>query len=303
MVPGNSKVVYLPEIDYQKIPNFWKKVRQHDFDKTFDPKLITSLSELLKDYEINQPLLEKREKQFKKIQKHLAQVLVQIFGTKVANKEYLIEIYPSSFRTMCSFGQKSTSDRKTVLYVEYRIDMPIDYLIEGIVSNFVKSQYANGIWQGSEHLSYESIVDFLMLKTSISDFISNEYVPTIQIINSKENLVDLKKASDKFISRLGFSNKPSLNYISGKLFIEGREAQYPLTDSEECLLAGLYNNLGKVVAFEELGELLWGDDTASKYSQWAITKAIQQLRDKLKANGINKEVILTKRGKGYMLAS
>ena len=74
-----------------------------------------------------------------------------------------------------------------------------------------------------------------------------------------------------------------------------------LSNQERAVLSKLINSKNHIVTFDSLGDLLWGDQVAHKYSLYAISKVIENLRKKLIDFGLYKEVILTKRKQGYCL--
>ena len=73
-----------------------------------------------------------------------------------------------------------------------------------------------------------------------------------------------------------------------------------LTKQEEKVLKELVGNTGNYVTFDKIGEILWEDKIDEKYSLSAMAKVMENLRRKIKGIGVNKEVIFTKRGKGYL---
>lgn len=74
--------------------------------------------------------------------------------------------------------------------------------------------------------------------------------------------------------------------------ISGKEAE---------LLEVLKTSEGKVVEFDQIYDIVWPDKCAEDYSLYAINKLAQRLRETLKENGINTELIHTQRGLGYYL--
>ncbi len=79
------------------------------------------------------------------------------------------------------------------------------------------------------------------------------------------------------------------------------EATHLLTELELALLLHLWKKKGNWVSRKELLVEVWG------YSQETITRTVDifvsRLRRMLGDNGVDPKILLTKRGKGYMLAS
>lgn len=100
-----------------------------------------------------------------------------------------------------------------------------------------------------------------------------------------------KVDSKKYLQKLGFDIKIDMSKINTKKF----------TVQEENVFNTLYRHRGEVVSFDTLANVLWEDKADEKYSLEAMAKVIENLRKKIINQGINKEIIVTKRGKGYFL--
>ena len=61
----------------------------------------------------------------------------------------------------------------------------------------------------------------------------------------------------------------------------------------------LIKNKNSIVTFDQIADILF--DTYEKYSLFAISKAMQRLRDKIEQNEISGSFIQTVRGRGYLL--
>lgn len=95
----------------------------------------------------------------------------------------------------------------------------------------------------------------------------------------------------EFVQENKFNNIPDKSNIdkilSGKEFIV-----YQL----------LNKNKNEVVTRDQIADVMWEEETAEKYSNWAIDKIISRIRKSFRNNNINLK-ITTIRGKGYMLIS
>mgnify|MGYP001578352634 FL=1 len=74
------------------------------------------------------------------------------------------------------------------------------------------------------------------------------------------------------------------------------------TPRERDILSLLLTRSPAPVTMDSLGDILFKDNLDA-YSEYAIDKTIQRLRDKLEASGISGSYIQTKRGEGYLLVS
>lgn len=67
------------------------------------------------------------------------------------------------------------------------------------------------------------------------------------------------------------------------------------------LLKQLVENQDKVISRDKTAEILWGDKGSyEKYSDWAISQAIANLRKKLSSLGVDPSSIKPIRGEGYL---
>lgn len=105
---------------------------------------------------------------------------------------------------------------------------------------------------------------------------------------SKLSSSDIKEGKE-YLKKLGFPEKDVL--INFKSF----------TKQEENLLKKLIETKGEIISFDDTADILWGEDSFDKYSPAAMAKVIENIRRKIKDQGINKELVFTKRGKGYCL--
>lgn len=103
--------------------------------------------------------------------------------------------------------------------------------------------------------------------------------------------IEIARKSEKYLEKLGFSIKTEIPKLKN------------LTRQEQDVLNILHANSGKIVSFDEIAEVLWKEKSDDKFSLEAMAKVIENLRKKIKQVGINKEIIFTKRGSGYLLSS
>jgi hypothetical protein len=107
---------------------------------------------------------------------------------------------------------------------------------------------------------------------------------------SKLSQTDIKEGHE-YLAKLGFAEENVIQKIDFKVF----------TKQEENLLKKMIDMNGKILSFDESAQVLWGEGSYDKYSPQAMAKVVENIRSKIKDQGINKELIFTKRGKGYIL--
>lgn len=99
------------------------------------------------------------------------------------------------------------------------------------------------------------------------------------------------KESREYLEKLGFGEEGWVNKVDFKVF----------SKQEENLLKYLIEINGEVVTFDKTAQILWGEKSYDKYSPQAMAKVVENIRHKIRDQEINREIIFTKRGKGYCI--
>ena len=122
--------------------------------------------------------------------------------------------------------------------------------------------------------------------------IFKKYYPNFKnIIRSQFSFSkDTITKSNKYLVKLGFPQKEIKINLENIIF----------SKQEKDLLTALIKNKGKILDFDQVANIIWKDKADDKFSLEAMAKLVENLRRKIKTLGINKEVIFTKRGKGYI---
>lgn len=90
----------------------------------------------------------------------------------------------------------------------------------------------------------------------------------------------------------------SIKYLIelGLLKLQKVEVVGKLTKSENKIFGLLNKNKGNLVSFDEIAKVIWGENYFDKYSEYAITKHIENLKSKITENSIHAQ-----RGYGYLI--
>jgi hypothetical protein len=90
----------------------------------------------------------------------------------------------------------------------------------------------------------------------------------------------------------------SINYLKilGIIKKNKIEILVKLTKSQKIIFDLLSAKEGKLVSFDEIAKAIWGENYFDKYSEYAITKHIEELKKKITKNSIHAQ-----RGIGYIL--
>lgn len=87
----------------------------------------------------------------------------------------------------------------------------------------------------------------------------------------------------------------------GRIYVEGVDVTYELTRSERVILIKLLNQKRKIIGREEIAKVIWKDNVEEKYTDWTLDRLIYRLRVKMNSKGIDKNLIRTVKGKGFIL--
>ncbi len=191
----------------------------------------------------------------------------------------------------------SKIDSKKSKRITYR-DITFDLLETeyGTIGSFNKYMMTNRIGNSEQEFEKTFTLMTLLLKSKergeIGDVVWHKRNAVIEYLFGKfktKESMELAKKSEKYLEKLGFSNKIQLPKLKN------------LTRQEEDVLNLLQENNGNIVSFDKMAEVLWRENSDDKFSLEAMAKVIENVRRKIKDTGINKELIFTKRGSGYIL--
>ncbi len=287
LVAQDPRTVYFPSLKYPR--DFWAELEKIDPKNNlfFFPK---SLRNKAANLLLNQPQMKshlptlwclKERLFFKEFEKVLTN-----YKLRKINK---IQVFVTPFGTSDSFTYKKVNN-KYDFYLTVRSDFGPAQIAEGIITLFMQIEQPTNklpLWYQTE-----SNVDFLLSNTTLGKVFDCNYQPTVSKHPDvlPENLV---VESQIYLSRLGFPLKPILQNIQ----------DISLTPTEKIIMEILAKNKNKLVTHDSIGFALWGDDelAADKFSLYSISKAVEQIRKKVKDMGIYQELIHTIRGKGYVL--
>lgn len=289
---SNQKSVFFPDLGYSS--EFWRYINVNgnkNLSADFPKKAVDEVKKKLALYSKN-----KYESQILKIKSDWEKIEKDFFDDvekfldfdKALDKVEQINVLITPFGTRGSFNPPRVGN-KFNLNVTSRIDCPAGNIASGILQNL----YIIKTWIGGEigddnFKKRMAAISFLMTST-----IFNKYYPDYDDLAKTKFTVDkeLITKSNKYLEKLGLKN------INKIILDELRN----LTKQEENVLKELVKNTGEYVSFDKVGEILWGDKVDEKYSLSAMAKVIENLRKKIKEIGVNKEMIFTKRGKGYIM--
>lgn len=288
---NNQKSVFFPDLKYSA--DFWRYINANgnkNLSADFPQKAIDEVKEKLSKYprEKYVDIVQKIKMDWVKMEKDFfADMEMFLDFGKALDKVEQINILITPFGTVGSFNPPRVGN-KFNLNVTSRVDCPAGNISSGILQNL----YIIKTWIGGEigddnYTKRMSAISFLITST-----IFNKYYPNYCDLTKTKFTVnkDIILQSNKYLEKLGLIN------INKNILDDLKN----LTKQEENVLKELTKNTGDYVTFDKIGEILWEESVDEKFSLEAMAKVIENIRKKIRQSGINKEVIFTKRGKGYI---
>lgn len=291
---NNSKSIYFPNLSYSN--KFWRSVVSNpnkNLSHLFPKPAINEAKEKLSRYKVG-----KYEKSIEKINKDWKKIEVGFFKDvnnflhfeKALTKIEEINILITPYGTRGSFNPPRIGN-KFKLFVTSRVDMPAGNIAAGILQNlYIIDTNIGGEIGENKYIKRMSAIAFLFENT-----IFKKYYPTYKNLLDNDFSCDLEtiSKSNEFLESLGFKQEGVKININDPIF----------TKQEKNVLGVLIRNKGQIITFDEMADTIWKENTDQKFSLEAMAKVIENLRKKIRQSGINKEIIFTKRGSGYLLSS
>ncbi|MBI5356258.1 helix-turn-helix domain-containing protein [Candidatus Collierbacteria bacterium] len=281
LVPGNYWTVYFPDLDYSR--EFWKeisKTQHNDFFKPFpkiaEEEILAKLKRINSSKELELKW-KTREEKFWSLCRNFLDL------TKVISKIGKIVILPTEFGTQGSYHPNIVKDG-----YDFAFSTRSDMGAENIARLILLSLY-NVTFRDSSEIDEinwhkrQAVIEFLVKKTIFSRlFISTK--------NAKNDLHHIKDSKD-YLAKLGFPLIKNRNYSA---------LENILTTKEKLLFDLLRYPEGKLVSYDQIGDVLWPNQD-DKFSLYAIAKLVEGLRKKLRSVGLDSSLIKTSKGLGYYL--
>ncbi len=295
----NSNTVVLPELDFNSIPKFWKRVSKIDIyanPMVIDTTLLNDFKNLLSKEILDQPNYAKTMELWKKAEKEIIKAIYEVLPDK-KDKIKKITINPTKTGTVCSFDW----DNKGEFTVLLRDDQGIHKIVEALVTSLTREdvyEKLSGLWQESE-----IIADFLITQTKIAKVLEkydgvDKYSATIKSLRVKD-VGKLNTLSDEYYRKLRMPNYDTPFSLNGLTPEINKKPIENLTPNEKNVMYMLIKKSNNIVSFDEIADSIFKDDNS--FSLFALSKFMQRLREKLEKNGISGSFIQTLRGKGYLL--
>lgn len=273
--------VFFPNLNYSK--SFWREIKlckNRDFGYPFPDKAVNEVKEKLSKIKIKtkNPDIKK----WKEIEKTFFKLFKELIGNEdILKKTSQIQVLYTKFGTEGSFFP-TCKEWKYSIFCTLREDLPLETLVKTLLLAYYKILKRENAETGTNKwFLRQSTVDFLLKKTAF-----NKISPKlIKAPNSRQH-----KESEAYLKLLGFPKTEIKLNINNKIF----------TKQEQLLLSRLIQNSGEIVTFDQVADTIWSTEADTKFSLESMAKIVENIRKKIREQGINHELIHTSRGRGYV---
>lgn len=305
---GEKKAVFFPDIKLPK--GFWRLLNDcpnRDLGKSYPKELLEIVGKQLESPRKINLLsggLAQNDKSWvienwNKVQNKFFSYCDQFlrFSTNIYDLSF-VRIVVSDYGTAGSYDIVK-SEGKYFLYLIVRSDFNLDNLIRIILMALwtldtrKRTEIGEYYWK-----SKMAIIDFIFSQTVFADLIKP------YLTKHRARPLDIMMAdSAKYLTSLGLGTDIGIKIAEEKIYINNKLVSNLFSVQEENLLKLFIKNAGNVVTYDQIGECLWGDESYDKYSQFSISKVVENIRRKLLNLGLNKEIIVSVRKRGYLLST
>lgn len=232
------------------------------------------------------------EENWKKIDHKFNEIIDKLFAVT----DFNVDVYLTSTGSISTFYFERNSKDITIFL---RTDGTNGNIAYAIISSLLSLQYnfnennPNNIFTWNQ-LQYmiKTILETPMLR-SLLDF-DFEPVDTMRLPSTK-----IITNSNRIYNWLGY--KQELPFEINTTVFYKNEIIRNLSKNEHILLAKFLENKNEVLSYDEIANIIWGENFQEHFSLQAITKVIQRIRQGLQKNGLDKNIIFNERDKGYIL--
>lgn len=218
---------------------------------------------------------------------------IEVYFPGVAKKHGKLVVNLTRYGTVCSGEKMSEYNAEKVGYF-LRNDTDISQLAAVILNKIMYFQRKD---LGVSWSKREALMDFIMTRPGM-----RKLFPSFHPVFAQLSMVPTKwrKFSENYVRELGIEMvTPEWEVKHGKIWLKAKLLGKELTKQEKEVVKTLVNNLGELVTYDELADVLWGEGEFKSF--WAINKTLERLRGKLTKLGLEGERLESIRGQGYLL--
>jgi hypothetical protein len=293
---GEPLLIGLPNLDLNKVKNFWDIAKKYDYNHlpTPDDASILGLLQILEETD-NKISLEDSKEFIQNIKIKLFNYLVSLFP-EIKNSKTKITIYITNYGSLCSFLYPLKQvDGEFQGYIFLRKDTSPAHLLEGVFS-CLAGQALDEKYSWHQR---ESIIDFLC--ESFLDYAGirkHGFKTTTKIIKGEVSLESIYNYF-KFLKDNRLQLKTLLKIKSEVIEVFNNEVSDIFSTKEMRILKAFIDAPYHSLSYDNLASIIW--ESNEDFSLWAINKTIERIRKKLISEGLPKTIIRTIRNYGYCL--
>ncbi len=186
-------------------------------------------------------------------------------------------------------------DGKYKLTLSHRFDFEVGNITKVILNGLYKMGHERS--EIGEIYWHERMgaVDYLMNHTIFSKYLRTQRVSSYKIIK-------YEKDAQIYMTKLGYTENNQIKITdTGEIVVKGELISGIFTTQERRLLSEMLTKSNVIFTYDEVADILWKDKADEKFSLYAIAKVIENIRTKLRAQGLRSDTIRTIRGCGYYL--
>jgi len=138
----------------------------------------------------------------------------------------------------------------------------------------------------------------VLIRTAIREILGNKNLLKNVSLVSKTSGFNLKlKALNETLPQ-NLQRK-----TDGELSVKNSGEISDLSKTQEKILEAFIQKKNNILLRDDIAQIIWGENSFDKFSDWAINKTVSRLRSKLIAHGYPSEILTTIKGRGYQYVS
>lgn len=293
-VKNHSKTVYFPNLNYS--PRFWQTLNQSKNDHyslPFPQTAVLEAKTLLKNSSLVKTPSSSLKTTWPKLEVTLTNLIQKdLKAPHLLKKITTINLLPTLFGTQGSY-HPTKKDSTIHLNLTHRLDFNSSSILNTILLSLYATR-TQTIAELGQRTWFErnATIDFLFQNTAT--------LKTLKHQTQTQITQKIIKDSHQYLIKLGFPSHSLFTFKNRQVYIQNQPFN-SLTPQENSLLMLLIKNPNQIVTFDQAAETIWQEKVDDKFSLYAISKLIENLRKKITLAGINHQVLITKRSQGYIL--
>lgn len=214
--------------------------------------------------------------------------------------------HPALMKYMISyFFENSTIDLNIAAISEnFALNTKLEHLISALGEHEKQALYEIAHSGAHSRINKDTVITALKnydLVDDIDGAISIK-IGLLQDFLLRDDFANAARIREKIdLPKLKQESTYDIKLNQGVVYIDGIKIEAEFSEREYQLLEYMISKRGQILSREDLGEVLWKDDSTDKYSDWSLDQTVSRIRKKLNDNGYKPKYIKTLRGRGFKL--